>query len=432
MQFRVFAHVMMMVLLAACGSANANDNPTPAQQAEVQVTTTPLPVVAQSTPLPTQEVPFSDLSTLTIWWPDSLAPADQPEVTALIGEQIEAFDQSEDSMIDVEFRRKRYQDVGGIIATLRSANSVAPGALPDITLLRRSEVLAAAEEGLIYPMEGLVASAVLGDLYDSSIELGQVNDEIYGLAYMLDVNTLVYHPDEANSDWMFDAVLERGQGWAFPARRANGLSNVVYAQYVDVANRSLNPASPNIDSDALLQVFEFYEAGVNAELFGDDVRDYTAISDYADDLMSGDINAGILNSTQYIALRADGRDLMLGSIPTQSGDPMGVLDGWMWVITTNNADQQAIAERFLNWMMETGRQSDFSNAVLMLPSQKSALQRFDDDLVDVNLIDSILENAVIPLPENGGGTLVRNVQRAFNDLMAGEVTAEEALTIALE
>ncbi len=431
MRFRVFVHVMVIALVAACVGASANNNQTPAPTEDL-VTTTPLPVVVQSTPLPTQEASFSDLATLTIWWPDALAPADRPEVTALIGEQIEAFDQSENSMFDVEFRRKRYQDVGGIMATLRSANSVAPGALPDMTLLPRSEVLAAAEEGLIYPMEGLITSAVLGDLYDSSIKLGQVNNEIYGLAYMLDVNTLVYHPDETYDDWSFDAVLERGQSWAFPTRRANGLSNVLYAQYVDAANRPLNLALPSIDEEAMLQIFEFYETADGAELFSEEARDYSAIADYADDLIRGDINAGILDSTQYIALRADDSDLLLGSIPTQSGDPTGVLDGWMWVITTNNADQQAVAARFLNWMMETGRQSDFANTILMLPSQKSALQRFDDDLLDINRVDSILENAIIPLPENSGGTLVRNLQQAFNDLMAGEVTAEEALAIALE
>ena len=79
-------------------------------------------------------------------------------------EQISAF-QTANPDVEVEFRLKKAQDVGGIMSTLRAASLVAPGALPDLTLLRRSDVLAAAQAGLIMPMDDRAEAPVLDNLH---------------------------------------------------------------------------------------------------------------------------------------------------------------------------------------------------------------------------------------------------------------------------
>ena len=104
----------------------------------------------------------------------------------------------------------------------------------------------------------------------------------------------------------------------------------------------------------------------------------------------------------------------------------------MWVITTDDADQQALAAEFIDWMMQPTRHSTFASAINMLPSQQSVLQSLDEDLTDTLLLDNILENAVLPLTDNTGGVFARAIQNAFVSVVSGASTAEEATNVVLE
>ena len=55
---------------------------------------TPL-TVAQATPAPTATATATDTHQLVIWWPEPLAPVDQPDVSDLLNAQIAAFTTAE-------------------------------------------------------------------------------------------------------------------------------------------------------------------------------------------------------------------------------------------------------------------------------------------------------------------------------------------------
>ena len=431
------ALLVLSLLFAACGGGDdAAPNPT-VIPTEVATTT---PLGAQGTPIPTAESTLTNTSTLVLWWPESLAPADLPDVTDLLNEQIGDFGQSEELPVDIEFRLKRYQDVGGILSTLQTAGSVAPGALPDLTLIRREDLAAAVQSGLIYPLEGFISSAIIGDLYDSALELGQIEGQIYGLPYTLDMLQLAYRiPSESEldadpfSNWTFEAILAAEIPLVFPAGRVNGISNTVYLQYLDAGGTPPTAdGTIHLNQEALLTVLTFYEQATALGLIDERVLNYASVTDYQSALASGEINLAVIDSSMYLELNADGAGLLPGQIPTASGQPVSIVNGWMWVMTTGNADQQALASRFLSWMMNINSQREYSEAVHMLPSQRSALQNMDTDMVDVTLIDSILTNAIIPLPDNAGGTLARAMQNALNAVLAGESTAEDAVQAVVD
>lgn len=422
--------ILFMLLLVSCGGNNSSEATPTATTAPP--TTTPLPNI-QSTPLPTSEVTPTSMTDLTLWWPEPLNPLDRPEVTQLIGEQIEAFDRDEESLIDIEFRLKRYQDVGGIMATLRTASSVAPGALPDLTLMRREDLLTAVQSGLIYPLEGLVPSSTLGDLYGSALSLGQVDGQIYGLPYLLDIRLLAYHPEEETdpvTDWSFDGVLDRNLPWVFTGRRTSGLNATFYAQYID-AGGTVADASGNLtlNEDALRQVLVFYDQAVEADLLSEQVFEYASINDYLDDLISRRIPAAVIDSTAYLRMLDQNRYLAAAPIPTLTGNAISTLNGWLWVITTNDRDQQEVAARFLNWMMDSNRQRDYAQTIYMLPSQRSALVSMDNEQIDLNLMDTIVSSAILPLPDNVGGVLPRAMQTALTSVVSGQSTVTEAVAV---
>jgi hypothetical protein len=90
----------------------------------------------------TAQVPESEVRTVTIWLPvDMISPNDETTL-ALLNNQLEVFS-TQNTNINVDVRFKRVSDVGGILPTLRTASAVAPEALPDMTLMRRQDLVTA-------------------------------------------------------------------------------------------------------------------------------------------------------------------------------------------------------------------------------------------------------------------------------------------------
>ena len=425
--------VLFVTVLSACETA-ATDSPPDVQASDTPPPTGTALAASSATRIPTGEpTPATNLS-LRIWWPDTLYPVD----AELLDEQIREFVSASPIAMGIDFRRKRTQDVGGIMSTLRSASRVAPDALPDLTLIRRQDLVSAAQENLIVPIDGLISNVIVTDLYDAALALGQFQGETYGLPYMVEVEHLAYRIDSTNEgqgspQFTFAEVLENRMPFVFAGGQATGVNNVFYVQYLDAGGTIPDregTIQPN--QDALLTTLSFYEDARRLGIIDESILEFSRVSDYQLGLAIGEHDTAVVDSTTFFVLRAEENDLQAAHIPTQSGNPIGTVGGWMWVITTDDADQQALAAEFIDWMMQPTRHSTFASAINMLPSQQSVLQSLDEDLTDTLLLDNILENAVLPLTDNTGGVFARAIQNAFVSVVSGASTAEEATNVVLE
>jgi ABC-type glycerol-3-phosphate transport system substrate-binding protein len=384
--------------------------------------TVPTAVVATSVAAATAEPTSSGPLTLTIWWPEPLAAIDNQDAADLLSEEISAFQTSNPDVI-VEFRLKKVQDVGGIMSTLRSANLVAPRALPDLTLMRRSDLLTAAQSGLIIAIDERSGTAILNNLPPIVGALGQVNDRLYGLAYTIEVQHLVYQAGTYALDrWSFANVLDQQASFVFPAGRANSLSDVFMAQY-RAATGTLENSTLTVDADQLRTLFQFYQDAVEAGVIDPIVLEYIVPDDYRAGLAAGTIPAGVVTSTLY--LKMNNEALTFAPIPTESGQPTTVVDGWMWVLTTADLEQQAVALRFVNWMLDIDRQGRYNQAISMLPSQRATLRQWETPDY-ATFVDMLLNNATLPLGESPGSMTARVIQSALASVISGQRSATEA------
>ncbi|MEP7292364.1 MAG: extracellular solute-binding protein [Chloroflexota bacterium] len=419
MRLRFFA-VISVWLLAACAPQSAQ----PTEMLATESISTPTPEAPTPEPLLTDEPSAPGPVTLDIWWPEPLAPIDNQDAADLLSEQISAF-QAANRDVTVNFRLKKAQDVGGIMSALRSANLVAPGAVPDLTLLRRSDLLTAAQGSLILTMDERTEAAVLDNLHPMVAALGRYNDRLYGLPYNVEVQHIAYQDDLYSPDgWDFASVLTEEKGFVFPAGRATSLSDVFLAQYRS-ATATLDSVALNVDADQLRSLFGFYEEAVGAGLIDPIVLEYILPDDYRGGLVAGDVPAGVVTSTLYLEMLADGAALDFAPIPTASGEPTTVVDSWMWVLTSADAEQQAVALRFLNWMLDIDRQGQYNQAIYMLPSQRSALRQWEDADY-ATFVDTLLGNATLPLSESAGSLTARVIQGALASVISGQRSAEQA------
>ncbi len=420
MRLRLLTFVAVWMLVS-CAAPAAQ----PTQMAGTESISTLAPATPTNTPvLAVTPESTPNAITLTLWWPEPLAPIDNQAASNLLVEQIQAFEAANGDMT-VNFRLKNDQDVGGIMSTLKSASLVAPGALPDLTLLRRNDMISAAQAGLIMPIDEHAEASILDNLHPMVNALGRVNGRLYGLPYNLEVEHMAYQAGAYSLDrWSFANVLAQKAAFVFAAGRANSLSDVFLVQYRD-ATGTLESSTISADADQLRTLFQFYQQAVSEKLIDPTVLQYVIPDDFRGGLVQGDIPAGVVTSTLYLRMVAEGAKLDYAPIPTVSGEPTTVVDGWMWVLTSADSERQMAAMRFLNWMEDADRQGKYNQTISMLPSQRSALRQWEDPNYAA-FIDTLLNNATMPLIESSSGVAARTIQSALVSVINGQRSAEQA------
>lgn len=421
----VFCRILAAViglLLAACAPGDGT----------VQITTEPLtlptlaPTQLPPTPAATPEATAALPLELVVWWPEPVAPVGDIQASVILTEQTDGFLAANPDIL-LESRLKKPRDVGGIMETLRAASAVAPGALPDVTLLRRDDLLAAVRDGLAQPLEGHVSSAVLGNLYTAALELGQVGGQLYGLPYMLEVQHVAYWGDFPSGDFAtFEEVLALQRPFVFPAGVTNGLSGVFLLQYLSAGGNLSDFSTGELNADALQAALTFYEEAVAAGLVDATLLNYGVYADYQAALQDGSLPAAVVPSTAYLGFGAAGQALAFAPIPMQAGQPTTMLDGWLWVITTPNTDRQAVAARFLDWLSQVERQSRYSQAIHMLPALRGALRQAGINAAYGDFVTQLIGNAVLPPPEITSSVLARAMQNALSAVISGQRAAADA------
>jgi ABC-type glycerol-3-phosphate transport system substrate-binding protein len=414
-----------IILVILCGCSQFQVEPTPA----AKVTALPVQQVTQlltPTSIPTVEATPEEAQSLTLWIPDVLMPTTSGEgVTDILNEQIAAFATSENG-VPVEVRRKRVRDAGGILQTLRSARDVAPSVVPDLTLMRREDLLSAAQASAILPLEGIVPTAMIGNLYPAALKLGQHDGQLYGLPYSLEVEHIIYNADEVTTlSPRFSSYLQDATALLFPAQRDNSLSTVFLVQYMAAGGAISDTGSLELNETALLETLTFYEEAVARGLITDEVLDYARALEYRPLLASGDYTTAVVGSQLYLELVNESGEIPVGLIPTSSGEALTGLDSWMWVMSTTDPSRQAVVADFLDWMMETERQARYIRSLYMIPSQQSAVrQAYDGEYLA--FISELLANPNLPATNAANGAVARALQTAFVSVISGEQTAKEA------
>ncbi len=432
MNRRPFALVALVLLaLAACAGAE-----TDISAAQLATETTPTPSLAtatQAVPAVTPTVSPTPAGPLdvVVWWPEALAPLDNETAAELLSEQLSAF-QRENDDVAVEFRLKRVEDVGGIMSTLRTGSAVAPGALPDLTLLQRDDLLIAVEAGLVQPLDARLSPALLEDIQEIGLALGTVDGQLYGLPYTLEIEHVATLPETPEVDrWRLDRLLAEDIPFIFAAGRTTGINDVLLLQYLSAGGALSETGSLVMDADALESTLNFYERAAEQGIVDPIVLEYVQVSDYTDLLLDGSRGAAVVNSSLYLALADQGVRLGVAPVPTIDGLPRTIANGWMWVLTTSDAERQARALRFLTWMLDAGRQADYARVVHMLPSQRTALRQQTDPAYAAFASD-LLASAVLPLTESESGAAARAIQNAFVAVLTGQRTAEAAARDVME
>lgn len=370
--------------------------------------------------------------TLRLWVPDVLAPADSPDVTALLTRLVQEFEAANPD-IQVEWRLKRSGDAGtpgSVVHGLRSARAVAPGALPHLTLLRQPELSAAARDGLVAAVPDDSAASATDLFVPAAAPLGRLNDVRFGVPFLLEVEHLAVQPgSETPASASFADALAADWRFTFPAGQANPASDLLIAQIAEAGGLDDRGALAP-DRKSLTAVYQFYADALSAGLIPAEASSYDEPADYLD-LLTGELASGLVSSSDYLRLLADGAELDALPVPTLNGGPASVLNGWVWVLPAGSPEEQAGALRFITWMNDPARQAEFARAAHAIPAQNDAFEAWARGDYGA-LINAILSGA---LPLSDWSTrqpdLGRALQAGFLEVWSGSATPQQAAAMVL-
>ncbi len=385
------------------------------------------PVNAQATPAsptPTPQTP--DKAPIIMWWPDVLYPDANSDALALLENQLELFQRTYSSYT-VELRRKRTHGLGGILSTLRTAAPVAPGALPHLTLMRRTDMITAAKEGLIVPIGAWIPTDLAGaNLFPGVRALGEFNGELYGVPYALTFYHAIYRPTVFDAPPLtFEDVLAAETPYALSGGAAP-VNWTLLLQYIAAGGQLVNTSGgAALNTEALLNVLTYYDQGADTGIFNLDLLEYQVTADYWSAFVTGEANIASVDSRTYLMMKHDVQNVGLVPVPSPTGQPLTMLDGWMWVITTQNPDHQQRALAFLSWMMRVSQHAAFSEALGVVPSQIRAL-RLWDDLDYAVFAQDLIGTAIVFPEERRNNAAAVALQEAFAAVLRG--TAPETAT----
>ncbi len=412
-----------LLCLTACGGIGGSAAPT--TQTIVTLTTVPTVTSIAPTPSETPEVTPEGPLILSVWWPEPLAPISNDDAALLLTDQVDGYELTQPD-VRVEIRLKKPNDVGGIMDTLRAAYQVAPDALPDLTLMRRDDLLEAVKDKLIQPVSGTVLSTIRTDLYPAALELGLVNRQLYGLPYVLDIEHIAYRPVLLGGSFArFASVLSENQKFIFPAGIASDSNNMLLLQYLSAGGTLTQINAAKLDINALQTVYTFYQDALAKGIFDASVLNYVSPDDYQAALIDGQINAALVTSNEYLDLLRRGQDLSAAPLPLAAGDPTTIVNGWMWVVVTKDSERQAAALRFLEWMLDVNRQTAYTEAINVLPSRRATMQQWSNSDYG-QFTNTLLLNARIPIALEDNSVVLQAMQSALAAVISGQRTAEQA------
>ncbi len=359
---RTICALALASLLAGCAA------PPPAQPSVTsEITTT-----SALTPLPqqTEEVDGAAPVTLTIWLPPEFDPASGTPAGDLLAARLAGFSAGHPG-VRVVARIKALSGPAGLFASLASASSAAPLALPDLIALPRADLQSAAGNNLLHPLDNLLSNPQDEDWYPYARQLAVVADETYGVPFAGDALALVYRPaavPAAPSTW--EDALALSAPLVFPA--ADPQARFTLLQYAALGGTFTDDEGKFVlNADALEQVLAFYAFGQPLGITPFWLTQYDSEAQTWQAFVDGDAEVALAWASAYLQARPE--DSAAGLLPTREGNDLTYASGWAWALTNPDPRQYAVTVALAEFLTEPEFLAAWTQAAGYLPPRPSSL-----------------------------------------------------------
>jgi len=375
--------------------------PSPVPSPAAESTSTAQPTPTQTTPAP-ETTPV-----LRVWLPAQFNPAVEESQAEMLAQRLAEFESLHPN-VEMEIRIKKAETDGEILQALSVTSAAAPSILPDLVLLSRPDLEAAAQQGLLHPIDGLSTALDDPDWYGYARQLGHIQNTGYGLPFLGDALVLIYYPEIGQIVTWEDVLTSEGQ-FVFPAGNPRGLIGL--SLYVSAGGEILDAQGlPMLDQEILTEVLLLVEEGLSRDVFPASLANVTNETQALQIYRTGSANKGIVS---YLSYHPDS-DGAVTPLPGLDEMPFSYATGWVWALAGNDPEKQQLAVELAEYLVAEDFIGEWTVATGYLPTRPSSVEEEDRTMM------AILESAQ-PIPSNDVlGVLGPIMQEALTRVLNGE------------
>jgi ABC-type glycerol-3-phosphate transport system substrate-binding protein len=373
--------------------------------------------------------------TLTVWTTEAFSPTQVITTGRLLAQQVATFEALRPD-VRIRFLPKEPYGKGGILDYLLTTQPVVPELLPDLVVIDVDELPAAVQAGLLQPLDDLLPSDLVADLYPSARRGATFGEGLYGLQYEADLEHLVYDTGQTAvppSSW--PGVLSSQGPYLFAAGGQSGLVNDAFLiQYLAIRPWPPvgSPDEPFLEINSLAAVLQYYQDGASRGIFPADVLNYRTAEDAWRDYVAGRANMAQANAHHYLVDRERRANSAAAPIPGINGPAAPLNRGWVLALVAPEPARQSAAAEFMALIMSLETNAAWNRAAGFLPTRQAALALWDPGNGYAPFVHQQLQIArprpVIP----NYAAIADAVQQAVEDVLSGAAAPEEAAAQAIE
>ena len=411
---RIFRFVIFAGLFFSAGCASLapllDSLITPTPVPTKQATSTPTVIATATLPVE-QNVPI-----LRVWLPSEFHPTVENPAAKLLDQRLTKFE-TQHPGLKIEVRVKTADTDGEILNDLSVTSAAAPGVLPDLVLLSRPDLEAAALKGLLHPIDGLSTSLEDPNWYEYAQQLGHVQNTGYGLPFMGDAMVLVYYPELGMIVNWEDVLASQGQ-LVFQAGNPDGLTGL--SLYASAGGQILDPQGlPTLDEDSLVRVLTLIEEGRSKKVFPPSLVNVSNETQALQIYRTGSANKGIIWILNYHPT-SDGS---IAPLPGLDEAPFSYATGWVWALAGSDPENQQLAAKLAEYLVADDFIAEWTQTTGFLPTRPSSIK--DED----RTMSAILESAHLIPSSSIIAVLGPLMQEAITRVLIGEAPKDVAASV---
>lgn len=369
-------------------------------------TSTPPPPLTETAPVEPQ------VSSLRIWLPAQFNPSAENPPAEMLARRLAQFE-AQYPDLNIEVRLKKADAEGEILNALALTSAAAPRALPDLILLSRADMEAAALQGLLHPIDGLSTLLEDPNWYSYAQQLGHIQNTGYGLPFLGDALVFVYYP-ELGQIVTWEDILGSEGNIVLPADNPQAL--VGLSLYSSAGGEILDAQGlPTLEPEALTRVLRLVEEGITKEVFPPSLANVTNETQALQIYRTGNANKAIVWFLSY-----QPEDGALAPLPGLGELPYSYATGWVWALAGADPENQQIAVELAEFLVADDFLGEITRETGYLPTRPSMVEDGDRTLT------AILESAH-PIPSSDVMAILGPLmQEALTRVLNGEPAEDVA------
>ena len=382
-------------------------------------------VIPTDTPTPSPS-PLEGM-TLELWVPELLSPYEDGELSEAFATQLAGFARGYSYRdLTVNTTVKRGTGAGGLYNLLSTASEVAPSILPDLLVINQHDLLVAAAEGLLQPLDAELPAN--SDYYTSTLDSVRDSAGLWAFPYLARADQMAYRQgitDTVPLTWQ--AVISGSYSLLFPAASQEGLAADSLLQiYLGSGGRVVDQAGQaSLDRASLERTYDFFFDLQGAGLL--DAEHILTLPSAAACWASYQEGTGDLSPVPFGQFWAEPpEDSLPAWVPTEEGLPITLFHTWGIAVVTQDPVRRDSALLLARWLIAADHMAAVARAAEMAPTRQSALAAWGLGSDEMAFADTLLSHGVAALPPIIDAPVRRALQAGLVALLQQEADTPEA------